>query len=105
MRSPGVAPRVSRTFFGMVTWPLLEILLVNGILFTLYFKGTLFYAQNQARLGPLSRRKPLPHERREFPDRAEAHALVEVDGLAVGGGHRQAHFPAPVLPHVHERAA
>jgi hypothetical protein len=35
----------------MVTWPLLEILLVNGILFTLYFKGTLFYAQNQARLG------------------------------------------------------
>src|SRR5262249_61839153 len=54
---------------------------------------------------PLSSRKSLPHECRKFPDGAEAHALVEVDGLAVGGRHRKAHFPAAVLAQGHERAA
>src|SRR5678809_1246425 len=75
--------------------------------FTLYFKDMILYAQNQAccQEPPLSSREPLPYERREFPDSPEAHALVEIDGFAVGGGHREAHFPAPVLAHAHERAA
>src|ERR1051325_4156614 len=98
MRSPGAAPKLSRTFFGIVTWPFPEILLtsdIGSLLFTSRVKSKdLKVKQNPAACLALCPSEAFPDIGRESSDGAEAHPRVEAHCHLIGGGYGQADIAA-----------